>query len=98
MKSTYRKKTSFDVFIKLGDNIYSVIGTYYYAPNEIYGESPNEFTQDDSEIEIENLSLYNKHLIRIDGFLLVSEFLEFDDVYIEVCKLVWKKILGNDWE
>jgi len=97
MKPTYRKKTSFDVFIELGDNIYNVTGTYYYAPNEIYGESPNEFTQDDSELEIKDLSLYDKHLVRIGGLLLVNEFLEFEEVVTVINKLVWEKIL-EDYE
>lgn len=93
MKPTYRKKTSFDVFVTLGDNIYNVTGTYYYAPNEIYGESPNEFTQDDSEIELEDLRVMVENYITI-----VNEFLEFEEVVTVINKLVWEKILDNDDE
>lgn len=97
MKPTYKKKTSFDVFIELGTNSYNVEGTYYYAPDEIYGESPNKFTQDDSEIEINSLCIFDKDLIK-NKFLEVNSLLDFNDVYIKICELVWQKILDGNYE
>lgn len=97
MKPTYRKKTSFDVFIELGNNSYNVEGTYYYAPDEIYGESPNKFTQDDSEIEINSLCIFDKNTIK-GYYLEVNSLLDFNDVYIKICELIWKKILDGNYE
>ena len=101
MKPTYRKNTSFDVFIKLGDNIYNVMGTYYYAPDEVYGESPNEFTQDDSELDIREFYKCYEVCEEFGDktyYVCLKELLEFDEVYSEVSRLVWDKILNSDWE
>lgn len=61
---TYRKETPFEVIVEydhyFGSDSLVVTGTYYYAPDEEYGEYPNIFRQDDSE-------LYISHIYSIDG-------------------------------
>ena len=99
MKPIYKNKTSFDVFISIKDNVYNVAGTYYYAPNEIYGEPPNQFTQDDSELNIKDFyRLFEDERNEITHYVNLEDWLEFDEFYKKVSELVWNKLLDSDWE
>lgn len=98
MKPIYKNKTSFDVFININDNVYNVAGTYYYAPNQIYGEPPNQFTQDDSELNIQDFYKLFKDNDNKVHYISLEDWLEFDEIYSKVSELVWDKILNSDWE
>lgn len=87
----YRKDTDFDVCISIEfpDQIFRVTGTYYYAPDTLYGESPNMFYQDDSEL------IFYSFVKVIDGIESdnFSNYLEDDSFRQEVEQLVWEQLL-----
>ncbi len=85
----YRKETSFHVNVLYDDCIWLIIGTYYYAPNEEYGESPNIFIQNDSKLIISDI--YDDE--NNSGMFLLKEYKLFLD---EVEELVWEQLLSED--
>lgn len=95
MKSMiYRKETGFDTYLRIDfpDQIFRVKGTYYYAPNEEYGESPNIFTQNDSRLII-------NHFVKVIEGVEYDNFMDClnDPKFLdELEELIWEDLLSED--
>lgn len=93
----YRKETPFKVTIGLNDEYpygylmeFWVTGSYYYAPNESYGEYPMMFTQNDSRIIIWDIENIDCEPFSCMDLLNDIDFLD------QVEELVWEQLLSKD--
>ncbi len=83
-----RRTTRFTELIKFDGETMWVSGTYFYAPDELYGDYPVMFTQDDSELHIEELLTFNGHSC--------IEDLEDEEIRKGIEDLVWEKLLSDN--